>query len=465
MILEYYYNMPEINYYKKYKRRVKFEKLWSDKQAEFIRNFADKMPRDQLLLNNLVFDENVDTHSWYTQKVANFTKTPFIKCKEPNFYKGTVVASKKLPILPTPFQQRILFVWFEGHRLMYNETVRFIYHFYHSYKFYLTHWNIFRDVLLKSAKDHINKSMNVPVHILDNAIHYACAMFKSAITNMEGGHIKTFRIRCLKKSKKSKILYLCKDDMYEGGFYKSMISDMTVIYDIEFNNLPGDPTLQYDGKGNFYLIVPETIKVTGILDMKQQDKYVGLDAGTRTFLTGMSNKNVIEIAPNLSEVIIKDLVRIDRIKRKKIPNRIKKRYERLLNKKIESRVTDMHWKAINYLTNTYDNIILGKLSTKSIVRKGGNLSKMTKRVAMKMSFYKFTQRLKYMCERKGITLQIVDEAYTSKLCSNCGGYTDVEGSKEYKCNHCGILIDRDVNGAKNIAMRGFILTLLGLINQ
>ena len=44
---------------------------------------------------------------------------------------------------------------------------------------------------------------------------------------------------------------------------------------------------------------------------------------------------------------------------------------------------------------------------------------------------------------------------TSKLCSKCGAYNDVKGSKVYECSECGLKIDRDVNGAKDISMRGF----------
>jgi len=125
-----------------------------------------------------------------------------------------------------------------------------------------------------------------------------------------------------------------------------------------------------------------------------------------------------------------------------------------MNRRIKDMITDMHWKIIKYLTDNYDNIILGKLSTKSIVSRKRNMRPMTKRIAMMMSFYKFVQRLKYKCERKGIKFQYIDEAYTSKLCCTCRAYNDIGDSKKYKCAMCGMEIDRDVNSATNIAMRG-----------
>jgi len=88
------------------------------------------------------------------------------------------------------------------------------------------------------------------------------------------------------------------------------------------------------------------------------------------------------------------------------------------------------------------------------VRVGGVLCPMMKEVANAMSFYQFILRLKYKCQRKRINLQLIDECLTSKLCSGCGAYNDVKDSKIYKCETCGLKMDRDVNSAKNIAMRG-----------
>lgn len=78
---------------------------------------------------------------------------------------------------------------------------------------------------------------------------------------------------------------------------------------------------------------------------------------------------------------------------------------------------------------------------------------MTKRIAQFMSLGKFRNRLQYKCKRNVITYKLVDEYYTSKLCSNCGGYNDIGSSKKYKCNCCENNIDRDINSAKNIYMQ------------
>ena len=43
---------------------------------------------------------------------------------------------------------------------------------------------------------------------------------------------------------------------------------------------------------------------------------------------------------------------------------------------------------------------------------------------------------------------------TSKMCSICGNIKeDLGGNKVYKCTNCKTVMDRDVNGARNIHIR------------
>jgi putative transposase len=59
-------------------------------------------------------------------------------------------------------------------------------------------------------------------------------------------------------------------------------------------------------------------------------------------------------------------------------------------------------------------------------------------------------------QKYGIKYQEVDEAYTTKICSNCGQQNFVGVSKIYRCSNsdCSYTADRDMNAAKNIMLRG-----------
>ena len=44
-----------------------------------------------------------------------------------------------------------------------------------------------------------------------------------------------------------------------------------------------------------------------------------------------------------------------------------------------------------------------------------------------------------------------DESYTSKMCGMCDTIKhNLGGSKLFNCDNCGYVVDRDVNGARNI---------------
>ena len=71
------------------------------------------------------------------------------------------------------------------------------------------------------------------------------------------------------------------------------------------------------------------------------------------------------------------------------------------------------------------------------------------------SYTKTTDKLERLCEENGILLTRVGPAYTSQTCSNCG-YVDKSARQGelYSCQHCGMIIDADTNGAINILHRG-----------
>jgi putative transposase len=137
----------------------------------------------------------------------------------------------------------------------------------------------------------------------------------------------------------------------------------------------------------------------------------------------------------------------------------KRRYINIIKERMKNQVNDSHWKIINYLTNTYKTILIGKWSTKSIIsNKKSILCNMDKRVIQKLSFYQFIEKLKYKCLIKSVDLKLVDEHYTSKVCTNCSNfYKDLKGEEIYNCTKCNIKIKRDYNGSRNIFLKSIKL--------
>lgn len=69
------------------------------------------------------------------------------------------------------------------------------------------------------------------------------------------------------------------------------------------------------------------------------------------------------------------------------------------------------------------------------------------------AFYDLRTKIEYKAKQAGITVILVDPAYTSKSCSRCGQIGSRRKHK-FSCKTCGLLIDSDVNGAINISRRG-----------
>ena len=73
---------------------------------------------------------------------------------------------------------------------------------------------------------------------------------------------------------------------------------------------------------------------------------------------------------------------------------------------------------------------------------------------MSLSYYKFLQKLDYKCKQQNINLKIVDESYTSILCSKCGKENkELGSSKKFDCKKCNFKHDRDMNACRNILIK------------
>ncbi len=79
---------------------------------------------------------------------------------------------------------------------------------------------------------------------------------------------------------------------------------------------------------------------------------------------------------------------------------------------------------------------------------------MTKDIINRMQFYKFRQRLEFKCIEKNVNYNLIDESYTSKVCSICGNCKhDLGSDKIYDCSKCMKKQDRDVNGSRGIYIK------------
>lgn len=181
---------------------------------------------------------------------------------------------------------------------------------------------------------------------------------------------------------------------------------------------------------------------------------VGVDLGIKALAT-LSDGTVI---PN-PHTLVTDEQRLKRAqktlsRKAKGSKRRAKARERVarIHNRIANRRSDTLHKLTTMLAQTYSDISIEDLNVAGMV-KNHRLAK----AVMDVSFYELRRQLEYKTAKTGAKLHVIDRWYpSSKTCSNCGSVKAKLSLTErvYKCEHCGLVIDRDLNAAINIMVAG-----------
>lgn len=412
---------------------------------------------------------NYESHSWYKMAIGrnDLPKNKTEYNYETNKLDEVKYKCRKKILHPSQYQKKILLCWLDAYTKMYNETLKLIKRYQFDKKNISFNFRIIRSFYMKKIKESIQKETQIKdigkdtkinMHILDGAIKDVCTSFKSAFTNLKNGNIKHFVIRYIKQQKKQKIMRIEKILFNKNTFCSSVLGkEMKTNDGSNFMDVTGDSVLLYNYlNGRFTLLIPEEVKIIKNIEPKMYDT-IADDPGVSTFFTGYSNNHVLEIGKGLRDEMSKRLKQIDKINKSDISLKKKRKAEHKRYVKITNKIDDMQWKTINHITENYNTILLGNMSTKGIVKNNSEnkLDPMTKRIALIMKLGTFRERLKYKCYVNRCNFGLINERHTTQMCSYCGEIKkDVGRAKIYNCNVCGRTIGRDINGARNIFLKG-----------
>jgi len=235
-----------------------------------------------------------------------------------------------------------------------------------------------------------------------------------------------------------------------------------------------DCRLQRMSTNEYYLCVPQSYehpnnRLNGVASLDNQEavnmKVCSLDPGVRTFQTiyDPSRSRVVEVGPNDMARIVRICKELDKLMSrisaaKKSKQRCNmRRAAKRLRLRIQSLVREVHCQLAVFLTREYDIIMLPKFDTSQMVKKASRkIGSKSTRMMTTWSHYRFRERLAFKCRERGSKLVIVNEAWTSKTCSNCGTLKhNLGASKLFHCVNCNHVFDRDINGAKNIFIKNY----------
>jgi len=212
-------------------------------------------------------------------------------------------------------------------------------------------------------------------------------------------------------------------------------------YPVDYNFFPEDDRRQRRK--------PDESQVRCFSNAQSSRRMIVIDPGVRKFGVGYDpDGKVIYFADRAKDSLLEIMVL-----QKDEPDPVRRK---LYSKKMKDMTDELHWKIIRYIVNHYDDVMIPNFQITGMVKKGqSRISKETKRLLYCFRFYSFMEKLKYKCKAEKKRLYIVEESYTSKTCTNCGTIQDVGGREKYKCKEkeCGIEIDRDINGSRNILIK------------
>ncbi|RKU11906.1 hypothetical protein C6502_07035, partial [Candidatus Poribacteria bacterium] len=206
-------------------------------------------------------------------------------------------------------------------------------------------------------------------------------------------------------------------------------------------------TIKRDAIGDIYICVLTDYE-DGDLNRVMTGKIAGFDFGLKRYLTGHNGHDID--FPQFFKRSINAIKRANRAHsrtKKRSNNRERARLDLARqHRKIERQREDFHWKLAHQLTDAYDEIRLEDLNLQGMKSLWG-------RKVSDLGFADFVKKLVYIAKRKGVKIKFIDKWYpSSKTCSTCGAVNEALNLRDrnWQCNDCGTVHDRDRNAAINI---------------
>lgn len=186
--------------------------------------------------------------------------------------------------------------------------------------------------------------------------------------------------------------------------------------------------------------------------LEPKTEAIAIDVGIESFATLSNGKKIAN--PRFFKKGEKALAKAQRKlsklqkgtkERRKTGKAVAKIHERIKNQR-----KDFCHKQSRQIVDQYQYICIEDLNIKKLIE-GSHFAKSIADV----SWNQFRQFLTYKAAEAGRKLGLVNPAYTSQVCSQCGHLEPKElTEREHKCSRCGYTAHRDFNAARNILALG-----------
>jgi len=303
--------------------------------------------------------------------------------------------------------------------------------------------------LLPSMKARTPELNNVFSQVLQNVAKRVRSGFESYWNRRRAGlkaHLPRFR----RANRYNSITYPQHGFRLEGGTLKlSKIGTLKIIQHRPLEGRVKTLTVKRYPSGKWYACFSCEVDTKPIPDRLPA---VGVDLGLNS-LVALSDGTLIE-APQSYRNAESRLRRAQRsLSRKKRGSRNREK-TRLRVASVCEKVTnqrrDFAYKTARMIVNRYERIYVEDLKIQNMVR-NRHLSKSI----MDAGWGNLRNALTYMAELSEGVIAFVNPRNTSQTCSGCGEMVPKSLSERmHRCPACGLMLDRDVNAARNILRKG-----------
>jgi IS605 OrfB family transposase len=318
---------------------------------------------------------------------------------------------------------------------------------------------------------------NTPKSIREPAVFRMSDAYKTNMNMFREGKLQFFKMHFKRKREERELMFAINNKnscRIENGYFK-MFSDkkwstqLGWVPEVEMSARDKSRVAKLQAAANdsasvafkdgkwWFIFTHDVLRKSKEIKKFDATKAVAVDPGIRAFATCYTPHKIVTFQQPRAE-IRKLYIQVDRLKRKLTPECKVRNLRRALLKReqrIANLIRETHLKTIRHLVDNYDHIFVGDIQVQKIVR-DRRLCKSTKREFYTLAFHSFKLRLKTKAEELGKVVVYINEAYTSKTCTFCGGQYNVGSAKRYRCPTCTASYDRDEGAARNIFLKTVI---------
>jgi putative transposase len=356
----------------------------------------------------------------------------------------TVMRSKKILLKPTAEQKQKFRQWMGTYRFVYNFTVSRIKNDGDKPN-YMASRKVWTAMLPPWVKTN-----GCPAHTVYGAMMDACKAFQSNYA--KGGK---FDVGYLSR-REQKSFFILGNGISPKGIYPRLLGEIKAIEPLP--DKPCDSRIMVIA-GKFYLCVPRK-EIISRQPENQGTTVISVDPGVRTFLTCYSENEISKIGEGDCSRIIRLCLNLDdlisRTSKAPKPQRKPMRLAAArMRQRIHNLIDELHYKSIRFLLR-FDCVILPVFNGGEMARKAKRkIRSKTVRKMLTLSHSVFRSRLLHKAFIAGKRVILVSESYTSKTANWTGEMMPKLGGAKFIKSE-GVKIDRDINGALGIFLKGFV---------